>query len=73
MNITVKLSPDQIAKIIADYLRENGFVTHSQNVNFKVDFHFEGFGRDEHKVYEFGGCEADCVLDIPEEDDDDKT
>lgn len=72
MDIIVKLCPEQIAKIIADYLRENGFVTHSQNVEFKVGSHVEGFGTGEYTVYDFTGCNVECVLDIPEEDTDDE-
>ena len=70
MNVTVNLQPDQIAKLVADELRKKGFITHSQNVNFKVGFHVEGYGTGEHTVHTFNGCDVECVIDIPEEDTD---
>lgn len=59
-SVTVTLSPDELTKVIKEHLEKEGFEV--RNVDFKISTHTEGYGKGEHDVTTFGGCEVNCRL-----------
>lgn len=59
-NINIKLSPEDVQKIIADYLVKDGYNVTPENVHFDVSTQLEGYGTMEHEVTKFRGCSVNC-------------
>lgn len=59
-SVKVTLDPNELTKMIRDYLAKEGFEV--CDVEFKTGSHLEDLGRDEHLVYTFDGCVAKCRL-----------
>lgn len=59
-SVAVSLTPDEITKIIKEYLEKEGFEVH--NVDFKVSQRTEDYGMGEHEVLSFNGCTAACRI-----------
>lgn len=57
-SVAVTLSPNEIEKIIKEYLEKEGFEVHG--VDFKVSSHIEGYGMGEHEVLSLDRCVASC-------------
>ena len=54
--VTIKLSREEVAKIIKEYLSEEGFVVDEDNIYFNVEAVWYGYGQDEYSEKEFTGC-----------------
>lgn len=59
-SVALTLTPDEITKIIKEYIEKEGFEVH--NVDFKVSQRTEGYGMGEHEVLSFNGCTVACRL-----------
>lgn len=60
--VTIKLSREEVAKIIKEYLSEEGFVVDEDNINFNIETVWHGYGQDEHSEKEFTGCTVTCNM-----------
>lgn len=61
--ITLKISSEEMKKIIVDYLKREGYCTKSDDVKFLLDKKYEGHYPYESLVYRFVGCEINIVED----------
>jgi hypothetical protein len=60
-DITIKLSPEELKNIIAEYVsKETGRKIENDNINFLVVHDCVGYGMNEHYETIFKGCEIDC-------------
>lgn len=59
-SVALTLTPDEITKIIKEYLEREGFEVH--NVDFKASTRIEGYGMGEHEVTTFNGCTVACRI-----------
>lgn len=59
-SVKVTLDPNELTKMIHDYLVKEGFEV--CDVEFKTGSHIEGVGRGEHLIYTFDGCVVKCRL-----------
>lgn len=66
MNITrtaiIKLSSQEVAEIIKDYLSQEGFVTDEKNIDFEVQAVTTGPQWDPYTVNKFKGCTVTCTF-----------
>jgi hypothetical protein len=65
-SVKVTLDPNEISKIIREYLAKEGFEVH--DVVFEVSSHLEGFCQNEHEVHTFDGCVAKCRVTTEREE-----
>jgi hypothetical protein len=60
-NITIKLSPEELKNIIAEYIsKETGRRIKSDNIKFLATYDCVGYGMNEYYETVFKGCEIDC-------------
>ena len=52
-NITIELSENDVKEIIASYLKNEGYVVTSDNVNLSVGSRIKGFGMGEYEEVYF--------------------
>lgn len=55
-DITINISPEDVAQLIVDYLLKEGYETAVKDVNFLVGTKCEGYGMAEHYIDYFKGC-----------------
>ena len=60
--VTIKLSREEVAKIIKEYLSEEGFVVDEDNINFNVETVWHGYGQGEYSEKEFSDCTVVCEM-----------
>ena len=60
-NITIELSEDDVKEIIASYLKNEGYVVTSDNVNLSVGSRITGFGMGECKEVYFKAAYVKCL------------
>ena len=60
--ITINLSKEEVAEIIKTHLIKEGFAIDTENIDFKMESKWYGYGRDEYEVKEFSGCSVSCRL-----------
>ena len=58
MNITIKLSKEEVEEIIRAHVKKSGYV--AKKINFVVSSHEEGDQRDSYRVTAFDGVEIDA-------------
>lgn len=72
MNITrtatIKLSREEVAQIIKDYLSEEGFSVYEKDINFEVVDVSTGPQWDPYTVKKFTGCTVTCKLKTERKD-----
>ena len=59
-NITINLSEEDVKKIIADYLKREGYDVTVNDVSLSIGSRCEGYGTAEHKVSYFKGAYINC-------------
>lgn len=60
--IKVKLTPNELAEIVKDYLEKEGFEVDANGVDFISTSEIKGFGMSEHQEIIFKSCEVRCKL-----------
>ena len=72
MNITrtatIKLSHEEVAQIIKDYLSKEGFVTDEKSIDFEVTAVTTGPQWDPYTVNKFKGCTVTCKFNTERKD-----
>lgn len=58
--IVIKLSKDELKKIIKEHVKSEGFTIDEKNISFELTSVWRGYGQDEHKETEFAGCSIIC-------------
>lgn len=59
-NITIHLSEDDVKEIVAGYIKhQNGYSVAKDNVILRVGTECRGYGRAEHDVTVFKGCDVE--------------
>ena len=59
-NITIELSENDVKEIIASYLKNEGYVVTSDNVNLSIGLRIQGFGMGEHEEAYFKAAYVKC-------------
>lgn len=59
-NITIKLSPDDVKQIIAEYLAKEGYSVKPDDIKFGISEKCHGYGMGEHYTTVFSGCSVKC-------------
>lgn len=66
--VTIKIKPDELAKIIKGYLSAEGFESNEKDISFEIESVYEGYGASEHEVKRFSGCNVVCNLKTTRKD-----
>ena len=56
--ITITLSEEDVKKVIAQYLHQQGYLVKPEDVTIHVGTDWVGYGMDEHQVTRFEKCTA---------------
>ena len=59
-SITINLSPDDVKRIISDYLTKDGYSVSPVDIEFDIGEECHGYGVGEHYEYVFEGCSVRC-------------
>lgn len=59
-NITIELSENDVKEIIASYLKNEGYIITSDNVNLSVGLRTKGFGMGEYEETYFKAAYVKC-------------
>lgn len=56
--ITITLNEDDVKKIVAQYLNQEGYLVKPEDVTLHVGYDWVGYGPGEHQVTRFEKCTA---------------
>lgn len=59
-NVTMNFTPTALKQIILDYLKKDGYIVKTSDINFHVDTEYRGDDMTGREVIIFKGCSVNC-------------